>query len=408
MLMTESLNYFNAVDYLEDIKVDEAIAQMNEDFKNWLIDNYFLEAAPNNTQQLQQDKIPWQQQMITSIKQIVGQTAQWAYQQMPGDQEFMQQARDIILNTKQYPVKPTTAIKNATNYQSALQRLSMPLSTGLKGFDLSKVDDDAKANVALKKSLIPSYDGKSDFTQYAKLYYYGGEKNRANLSAQQVGMLLNTAFQFCQSYNTRIQSIQTDVNGIVNFIQQDPSSGQLKQQTQSDLSQIQQMQRNQAAQIQGMASTNPGANAGTTRPVNADTNFEYFMEHYFGPNWQELTEAGGSNKGVSPVTNPQQSKPTPPQTTSTPPQNASIVQQAKQDQMPNGAPVDTNALAQRKQQIAAGIVRDALAAKMAALSMVYRDFMFLMRTHVASYKGAAAANHGVTQPQQQQVPQQQG
>jgi len=397
----ESLEYFDTLHVLDRIKLHESIARMNEGFKQWLVEEgLYTEATAS------QPKIPWQQEMISSLQTIVGSTAKYAYDQMPGDQAFLNRFGDVILNLKGFPPKPSEGITNATNYQAAIQRLSTPLSSGLSGIDLSRIEDDEKGNLSLKKQLIPPYDGKDDFSRYAKVYYYGGEGARQNLAPKQVGQLLQTAYQFCSSYQTRIQSIQTDVNGIVNFIKQDPNTGQIQQQIQSDLSKISQLKATQQAMTPGMASTNPGANAGTTRPVNADTDFSLFMEEYFGPDWKPLDEAAdgtvSGRKKVNPVTNPQETRPTP--VTKGTNQTAEAI---KNQQKPRGVPVDASALAKRKQEIVARVVRDALAAKLAAMSMVYRDFMLLMRTHVAAYHGAQSANFGGQPAQQQQPPQQQ-
>ena len=400
--MTESLDYFDALAYVGRIKLREDIAHMNEEFKQWMVqEGFYQEAAPMPGQATQQKpKIPWQQEIIGSIKTMVGQTMAYTFKQMPGDMKFLNDFQELILNIKQYPPKPNETVQNATNYQAAIQRISSPISTGLRGLDLSKIEDDEKANIALKKQLVPTYDGKTDFAKFAELYYYGGEGSRMNLNPRQVGQLLQTAFSYCQSYQTRVQSIQVDVNGIVSFIQTDPNSGQIQQQTQSDLNKIQQQQAaQQKTANQGMASTNPAANAGVggiARPVNADTDYSLFMQHYFGSDWESLNEADppvSGNKKVSPITNPKETNPTMTGPTTT-------TDQMQQNQRPHGAPVDANQLAKHKQEIVARIVRDALAAKLAAMSMVYRDFIFLMRTHVASYKGAQAANYGQA-PQQQ-------
>lgn len=404
MTMTESLDYFDAVGYISRVKFREDIAIMNEEFKQWMIQEGFYQedALQQPGQSQQKPNIPWQQEIIGSIKTMVGQTMEYAFKQMPGDNKFLNDFQEMILNIKQYPPKQNENIQNATNYQAAIQRISSPISTGLRGIDLSKVEDNEKDNLVLKKQLIPPYDGKTDFAQFAKIYYYGGEGTRSNLNPQLVGKLLPTAFSYCQSYQTRIKAIQADVNGIVNFIQTDPNSGQIRQQTQQDLSKIQQQQAaQQLTANQGMASTNPSANAGVggmARPVNADTDYTLFMQHYFGTDFETLNEAdppvSGNNK-VSPITNPKETKPT---------MVGPTTDQMQQKQKPHGAPVDPAQLAKRKQEIVARIVRDALSAKLAAMSMVYRDFMFLMRTHIASYKGAQAANIG--QAPQQPVTQQ--
>ena len=398
MVMTESLDYFDAIDYLSSIRLKEDIQTMNEEFVQWLIENdFYQEAAPTN-------KGPWQQEMISSIQNIVTQTMQYAYKEMQTNKAFLTREKNTITNLKQFPPKPSEYLKNATNYQAAIQRLSAPFGAGLGGLDLSKIEDNEKGNIPLKKALIPNYDGKSDFAQFAKLYYYGGEGQRANLTPQQVGQLIQIGYQFCTQYEARLHALQNDVRVITNFIQQNPQTGQIQNQTQSDLAKIQAMQSNKAAMTQGMASTNPGANAGVARPVNADTDFDLFMKYYFEDDEVDsINEADpvvSGNKPVSPVTNPKETKPTPPQ---------SVVANGpdKDFGKPRGVPVDSKALADHKQEVAASIIRTVLAAKLAAINMVYRDFIMLMRTHVSAHKGAAAANLGMPPPQQKQPPQQQ-
>lgn len=401
--MTESLDYFDTLHVLDRIKLKESIAAMNEGFKDWLVENGFYTEASTDSK----PKGPWQQEMIATLQTIVGTTVKYAYEQMEQDQPFLQRFSPIILNTKQFPPKPSEGVTNAPNYQAAIQRLSAPLSSGLSGIDLSQVEDDEKKNLSIKKKLIPPFDGKSDFSRYAKVYFYGAEGPKVNLAPQQVAQILQVGYQFCQSYQTRIQGIQTDVNGIVGFIKQAPNTAPIQRQTNADLSKIQQMEANRKATTSGMASTNPGANAGTTRPVNADTDFSLFMKDYFGLDWEALYEADNGvvsgRKSVSPVTDPSQTKPTP--VTKPTNQTADTI---KEKQKPHGAPVDSAALAKHKQEIVARIARDALSAKLAAMGMVYRDFMFMMRAHVAAYRGATAANFGTRQqqPSKQAAPQQ--
>ena len=57
---------------------------------------------------------------------------------------------------------------------------------------------------------------------------------------------------------------------------------------------------------------------------------------------------------------------------------------AKADKQPSGVPVNNAALLQKKKEIACKIVRDAFAAKLSALGMVYHDFIFLIKNHIAT------------------------
>jgi hypothetical protein len=126
--------------------------------------------------------------------------------------------------------------------------------------------------------------------------------------------------------------------------------------------------------------------------VNADTNMELFMADHFGTDWDTINEAD--------VTQPQSS--------ANIQQNKAIKNQqdASKPQSPNGAPVDNTSLAIAKHRAVCEIVEDCFNAKITAMGMIYRDFMFIMRNHVASYKGPNEGNL-VGQQRTQQVNQNQ-
>ena len=329
----------------------------------------------------------WKLEVANSIRAILATTMNWANSQIPNDNQFINANRDVLFNLRDYPPKSTGMTQSVPDYAAAIQRISVPLSTNLRGFDLNKIEDDKKGNIAFKKAIIASYNGsrdQGDFASFARNYFYGAD-NRKSITQGQLTQIIQSATQYVQGFQGRLTSAQTDVNGILNYINQDPGSVTMGNQ-QSDLQKLAASQYNtQMAQAAGQASTNPGANV-----VNAS--YEYFMEEYFG----ELNEA-------VPVMNQKTINGNKPVQATTPASGALEKATAKSKQTPNGAPVDPPLLALNRKKIAVEIVRDALAAKLAAMGMVYRDMVMFMRTHVASYKGPQAANIG-NNPKQAAAP----
>lgn len=377
MRINESdFNYFDAIENSIELDTQIAIAEMTLDFRHWLVDNgYLLEAATDSNK----DYMQWKVNKSNAVKNNVARVIQYATQQAAKNNMFLERNREIILNSKRFPVKPGNDLKNAPNYMMALQRISAPVSATIGSLNLAKVDAEngPQSNGALKQTLIHSYR-EGDFVQFAKAYYYGADNKRINMDTNQVTSLLQTAFQYCYQYPARMRGVQTDAQGIISYINKDPSTGQVDAATQSDLSALRATQMQNAAQNMNRASTNPYRNAGQ---VNADTNYELF----FGDHFKDLEPLDEAD-----VTKPENSK-----TTVNDKQTATTAKNTSQS--PNGAPVDTKALVSAKHKTACEIIEDCFNAKITAMGMLYRDFIFILRNHVASYKGVEAGNEGQNQ-----------
>jgi hypothetical protein len=304
----------------------------------------------------------------------------------------------IILDPNRYPAK-LPPIQGGPNFARALQRMSTPLAAALRGFDIAKVEDDPKANAAFKRTLIPNYDPKYDWVQFARQYFRAElPADKTTYQTQQLNGIIKLAYSYCGSIKTRFNTIKQDCDQIINFIN-DSSTGSISNQLNMDQKKLQQMQAAAANQRSaGMASTSPGANSGTTnpvRPVNADTSYEYFMEEYF-------EEAVSSQ--AKPATQSANPKPVASAKPDTPTGNSNKTADSMQaNKTPMGAPVDAAKLAEQKRQVVAEIVRAAASAKLAAMTSLYFSMMQLMKAHVASYGG----NVGQQQSQQQMAPAQQ-
>jgi hypothetical protein len=393
----KSSYHFDPMDILYMQMLRESYTRDTEELKQWLADNHMYHISIQEASS--QASTKWKDAMLNALNTMVQTTATWIANQYPGDTEFIQQNQDIILDPQHYPPK-MPPVPNAPNFARALQRISSPLVAAIRGYDVGKIEDDPKANLGLKKILTPTYDGKSDYAQYCKAYYSGElPSERINISTQQMPGIIKLAYQYCTSFKTRFNTIKQDCDQVVAFINQN-SQGSISNQLKMDQQKLAQMQANTANnRSAGMASTNPGANAGVTRPVNADTDYHYFMEEYF----EEASPTPTMNKATI-----SGNKAAPATTNSGDPNNNQSNTNKTADAMaaskvPNGAPVDPNKLAEQKKQIMVEVIRMAIAGKLSAASNLYRNLMMVMKIHVASYRGGNQPQ----QPQQQQIPPQQ-
>lgn len=390
-MISNSFDHYDATEDWITYQVFNEIAQDNFELQQWLIEEgyiYFNEAGDAN-QAYQQ----WKININTQMKNTLTKFGQFSLQQLAKDMPFLQTFKEVILNQKQYPPKDNLIMKNAPNYMAAVNRISAPITNNINSINLANVEGGKgnKVNMSVKKSIIPSYDGKTDFKQFCKNYFYGGELKRQNLNSTQCGQLLPLAFQFCSTYESRLKSLQTEIAAIANYINNESGEGGVKASTQGDLRQLQNIQ--QKSQTQGMASSNPTANAvgQPQQQVNASTDYTYFMKYYFSdilhedglPNQVNKQNTISGQKGVSPTSKPNDSQ-----------GNRSTL----------GAQVNTKALSIKKKQTVVNVIVDAFTSKITALGMLYHDFIYLLRAHVASYKGAVHANMGRVQNMQQQPP----
>lgn len=384
-MISTSFDYYDPTENWIEFRTFLEIAESNYEFETWLIENnyYFAEAADSGQAHLQ-----WKNNIISHFKATVEKFISFGLQQIGKDLRVLQTNKELCLNSRRFPAKPNITMKSALNYAAAMNRIAASIVTNLSNLNLNKIDTNnknTKANIQIKKMILPSYDGTSEFKQFAKKYFSGGEGTKLNLNSEQCTQLLPIAYQYCTTYESRMKSLGDEVKSIIQFINTDESSAGIQTQTNPQMQNMQQ----QNSPLNQMASSNPNQNVvGMAKPVNADTNYEYFMRYYFDD--------------ISPL---QEALPITQHKTISGQKPVKLDQAASKSSAPAGSNVNSKTLSIKRKQIAANTVIDAFNAKMSAMGMIYRDFIYLLRAHIASYKGAVAANEG--RIQQQQVPQQQ-
>ena len=395
MFSSPSFEYYDPTESWIEFRTINEIAELNFEFENWLIENgyYFVEAAGNSTQAHQQ----WKNNTVNKLKSTLTRFIQFSLQQIQKDRRLLQTNKAICVNTRRFPAKQNLSMKNAPNYSAAINRLSSPVTKGLMGLDLNTIDTNnknVKANERIKKMILPAYTGQGDFKQFAKNYFYGAEgHNRTDLNYQQCEQILPLAYQFCLTYESKIHSLETEIGLILKFIGADTSADTNNMQPQSNNNINNQQMQQKNSPMNQMASSNPQANAvGMGKPVNADTNYEYFMKYYFDD--------------LEPI---QEALPTTQQKVISGQKSANPVDTVSKNSASSGAQSNNPSIMYKRKQAAVDIVIDAFNGKISAMGMIYHDFIYLLRAHIASYKGAALANEGRMQSQQPQIqqPQQQ-
>lgn len=380
--------YFNPI--VENILVNTQLELnwINEQFKFWLTENDFAILNESDT------SANWyanqKTHIINNINVGIQNMTNFIQKQSQKNANKLNVYREYILNIKKYPLKPQSVPESCTNYKLALQRIDTPVTKNLSGIDLSKIDSEESQdkNMWLKNYLIPIYKG-GNFIQIAKNYYYGLDNGkRIRMNIQQMSEILQYAFQFCNLITNRMQSYTTEGKAIINFINTDPNTAQVNRDSISDLQKIALATKRNA--MTDKAGTNPYQNIGQqpTRPVNANTDYSIFEYEYFKDILLEKEEIQQQNIPQQQIQNTQQN-------------NSQM--QNKQKENPNGTPVNSSSLAYRKKQVMCEIIKDCFNAKLSALGLLYRDFIYLMDQHVNSYKQVSKANkQNIQQPNQEQ------
>lgn len=388
-------DFFNAISESCEYDAILDMVQENRDMLLWMYENgyisqeYFEEAENSGNDQ-------WRLDNITAIKANLKKFKDYANNQGKQNNEWLIQNRDYIIDQQKYPVKSGANIQNAPTYTTAFARIKKPLSSNISGIDIKRVtildtkannlqgdakkQADYKNNLWLKKMLVTDYNGQGPFDKFARDYYYGIDK-KVNLQSQDIQQLLPKAYNFCTTYNALIKSLETDVNGIINYINKNPITGNQE----PTLSQAQLAANKNASDVnksntQGMA----------TKPVNADTDYSLFRSTYFKDLLSEddQTKTSTATPKMSFSSNSSNDDNT--QDGSNQPQNQN---KPKQD------PEDSETVVYNKKKLVCDILKQALNAKMTAAGMLYRDLFSYMQSHVNSYSKKTNQNN---QKQQQE------
>lgn len=388
-------DFFNAISESCEYDAILDMVQENRDMLLWMYENgyisqeYFEEAENSGNDQ-------WRLDNITAIKANLKKFKDYANNQGKQNNEWLIQNRDYIIDQQKYPVKSGANIQNAPTYTTAFARIKKPLSSNISGIDIKRVtildtkannlqgdakkQADYKNNLWFKKMLVTDYNGQGPFDKFARDYYYGIDK-KVNLQSQDIQQLLPKAYNFCTTYNALIKSLETDVNGIINYINKNPITGNQE----PTLSQAQLAANKNASDVnksntQGMA----------TKPVNADTDYSLFRSTYFRDLLSEDDQTKTSTATPKMSFSNNSSNGDNNQDGSNQPQNQN---KPKQD------PEDSETVIYNKKKLVCDILKQALNAKMTAAGMLYRDLFSYMQSHVNSYSKKANQNN---QKQQQE------
>lgn len=388
-------DFFNAISESCEYDAILDMVQENRDLLLWMYENgyisqeYFEEAENSGNDQ-------WRLDNITAIKANLKKFKDYANNQGKQNNEWLIQNRDYIIDQQKYPVKSGANIQNAPTYTTAFARIKKPLSSNISGIDTKRVtildtkannlqgdakkQADYKNNLWLKKMLVTDYNGQGPFDKFARDYYYGIDK-KVNLQSQDIQQLLPKAYNFCTTYNALIKSLETDVNGIINYINKNPITGNQE----PTLSQAQLAANKNASDVnksntQGMA----------TKPVNADTDYSLFRSTYFKDLLSEDDQTKTSTATPKMSFSSNSSNGDNNQDGSNQPQNQN---KPKQD------PEDSETVVYNKKKLVCDILKQALNAKMTAAGMLYRDLFSYMQSHVNSYSKKTNQNN---QKQQQE------
>lgn len=391
-------DFFNAISESCEYDAILDMIQENRDMLLWMYENgyisqeYFEEAENSGNDQ-------WRLDNITAIKANLKKFKDYANNQGKQNNEWLIQNRDYIIDQQKYPVKSGANIQNAPTYTTAFARIKKPLSSNISGIDIKRVtildtkannlqgdakkQADYKNNLWLKKMLVTDYNGQGPFDKFARDYYYGIDK-KVNLQSQDIQQLLPKAYNFCTTYNALIKSLETDVNGIINYINKNPITGNQE----PTLSQAQLAANKNASDVnksntQGMA----------TKPVNADTDYSLFVSTYFKDLLSEDDQTKTSTATPKMSFSSNSSNGDNNQDGSNQPQNQN---KPKQD------PEDSETVVYNKKKLVCDILKQALNAKMTAAGMLYRDLFSYMQSHVNSYSKKTNQNQN-NQKQQEKL-----
>lgn len=391
-------DFFNAISESCEYDAILDMIQENRDMLLWMYENgyisqeYFEEAENSGNDQ-------WRLDNITAIKANLKKFKDYANNQGKQNNEWLIQNRDYIIDQQKYPVKSGANIQNAPTYTTAFARIKKPLSSNISGIDIKRVtildtkannlqgdakkQADYKNNLWLKKMLVTDYNGQGPFDKFARDYYYGIDK-KVNLQSQDIQQLLPKAYNFCTTYNALIKSLETDVNGIINYINKNPITGNQE----PTLSQAQLAANKNASDVnksntQGMA----------TKPVNADTDYSLFRSTYFKDLLSEDDQTKTSTATPKMSFSSNSSNGDNNQDGSNQPQNQN---KPKQD------PEDSETVVYNKKKLVCDILKQALNAKMTAAGMLYRDLFSYMQSHVNSYSKKTNQNQN-NQKQQEKL-----
>ena len=379
------------------------------DYDPLLVDlrnKFLVEASMLISQQVLQEEVPianqawyikWKGETAILLKNNFAQYSKFASDQMKKYNPWLKDNAEYF-NPSNYPIDPSCTLNKAPDYRTAIYRIKEPIVNALNDINLSRieVEDDTDGidnnNRYFMKSIIKSYQGNGDdFLDFAKAYY-SGEDRAQDLSAQELTSMMANMYNYCMNYNQMVHVLQNQLQSIISFLNRDPVSGQQNdsQAAEKDLQGLnaQQQSGNKTASSNPMANV---SNTQTTTVQHASADWLMMRESVLV---EYANVATASNSNQAPTTR-QSSTPNITQGSKRSNTTSGNVDPSKntpyKNNDPNGTPrvqqdskSSEKTLAMKRKQVACNIVKDVFNCKVTAAGKIYRDYITVLRTHVAA------------------------
>lgn len=394
------------------------------DYDPLLVDlrnKFLVEASMLISKQLLQEEAPianqswyikWKGETAILLKNNFAQYSKFASDQMKKYNPMLKDNAEYF-NPSKYPIDPSCTLNKAPDYRSALYRIREPISNALNTINLSRieVDDDTDGvdnnNKWFMKSIIKSYQGNGDdFLDFARVYY-SGEDRLQNLDSRQLTSMMVSMYNYCMNYNQTVHILQNQLQSIISFINRDPVSGQQNdsQAAEKDLQNLNTQQQSSNKVASSNPNTNASNNIATVQHASADW---LLMREAMLVEYANVAVASHSNQ--APTAN-QSSTPnlTPGSSRSNNGTTSGNVDPSKntpyKNTDPRGTPKmekdDKNSektLAMKRKQVACNIVKDVFNCKVTAAGKIYRDYITILRTHLATIQQRQSGNNRNNNP----------
>jgi hypothetical protein len=366
-----------------------------------LRNKYLIEASLLNedTAANNQWYVKWKGEAVVLLKNNFTQFRNYANSQIQKYNGWLRDNRQFFDTTK-YPVDKSCAITKAPDYKAGMMRIKEPIINALNGLNLQRIevqndtDGTPNDNRWFMKTLIKTYNGDgTDFNKYAKSYYYGEDK-KEDLTPQDINAMMGQMYQYCMNYMQTVHMLENQMQSIITYLNRDPVTGQ-QQTSNSAETQLNDLNRaNQTNQNNQVASTNPNNNV--VQHASADyllmRECVFLLSEYTAPNIQSAGSVSNTmmaSTSNTPNVSPSVRTASANNKTYNQDHPISKAEQNQQNKKPNGTPkvqVNDKLLIMKKKQVACDIVKDCFSAKVTATGFLYRDFITLLQTHVATLK----------------------
>lgn len=355
---------------------------------------------------------------IAFIKRIWAKFTESITRMMNTDVGYLEKYKDIILGKKLKEVSITMR-----PYNIGLQRLTQSIVPVFSTNLLATINPKDDTDIKFKKTLIHTYDGKTEFPSFAKEYFLGGEEQE--FTEHSINM--TDLYNFCKDKKKIMSNLEKDQKTIT-----DAANASQTLLT-GKLNEIKTKQQQPAAGATvnnngqgGAAPTSGGATPPTTSKIvksnNAQetiTDFEYNGKKYTIPSGKKLVDKGNGtvvvesaiaysrvyntvlnelefNKpgnGNSSAASSANSN-TASQASGTSSVKANTTNNVDKDHDTNNQATQDTKLAQEevatlesKIAIYRNDCSTILTAKMTAVEAIYRDYMKIIKKHVSDYVG---------------------